>query len=433
MSMTLIEKRTLDSTASSIDFVGIPQFYTDLFVQVSARTNGSGNTLNISFNGNTANYTNRSLQGNGSAVSSFANFNRYSAIINEVSETANTFGNSSIYIPNYTNSTNKSYSSDGVGENNATQAYHVIIAGFWGNTSAINSISFSPLAGSLVAGSTISLYGINRQQAIGKPKAIGGTITFANGYWVHTFTGSGTFYALENLIADTLVVAGGGGSGGSYGATGVYGLGGGGGGAGGYILNSSIPILSNTNNLVLVGSGGSAGTVGVNDGRGGLGQDSSFGSVIALGGGGGGLAATGNAVTAAGSIGGSGGGGSANTSGFNGVGGAGTAGQGFAGGTGAVSAFGSGGGGGGSASAGENGSTTNTTGGQGGLGTLNGISGTTQAYATGGIGGRVNGSGGVGSANTGNGANSRNIPPNSFDSTGFAGGSGIVIVRYPAV
>jgi hypothetical protein len=109
---------------------------------------------------------------------------------------------------------------------------------------------------------------------------------------------------------------------------------------------------------------------------------------------------------------------------------AGTAGQGFAGADGAIGVFGSGGGGGGSSAAGSVGSTTNTIGGAGGTGTSNSISGSAVTYATGGTGGRSGGAGGNATANTGNGAPGRNIPANSYDSTGHVGGSGIVVLRY---
>jgi hypothetical protein len=162
MTMTLIETKTLLSAQASIEFTSIPQDGTDLLVVFSARTNGSGNTMNITFNGNTSDYTNRTLQGNGTAPSSFGTFGRYAGLIAESSETANTFGNGSIYIPNYTASVNKSYSSDSVSENNGSQSYQALIAGLWSNTAAITSLLVSPLSGSFIAGSTVSLYGITK-------------------------------------------------------------------------------------------------------------------------------------------------------------------------------------------------------------------------------------------------------------------------------
>jgi hypothetical protein len=60
MSMTLIEKRTLDSTVSSIEFTEIPQTYTDLMILSSTRATADGVVGNIRFNGDTgANYSAR--------------------------------------------------------------------------------------------------------------------------------------------------------------------------------------------------------------------------------------------------------------------------------------------------------------------------------------------------------------------------------------
>ena len=76
--------------------------------------------------------------------------------------TSNTFGNTSVYIPNYAGSTNKSVSSDAVTENNATTASQQILASIWNNTSAITSIFVSDTGSNLVQNSTASLYGILR-------------------------------------------------------------------------------------------------------------------------------------------------------------------------------------------------------------------------------------------------------------------------------
>ena len=146
--------------AASIDFTGIPQTHTDLLIVVSGRCTGSGSGINITFNGNTSNYSNRTLQGNGAAVSTYGTYNRNAGFVNFASETASVFGSSAIYIPNYAGSTNKSYSVDGVAENNATTAYSGLIAGLWSNTSAITSVSLSAMDGNLVQHSSASLYGI---------------------------------------------------------------------------------------------------------------------------------------------------------------------------------------------------------------------------------------------------------------------------------
>jgi hypothetical protein len=157
----LIATTTVGAAGSAnITFSSIPQTFTDLLLVVSGRCTGSGSGIDITFNGNTSNYSNRTLQGNGSAASSYGTYNRNSGFVNFSTETASVFGSSSIYIPNYSGSANKSYSSDGVAENNATTAYGGLIAGLWSDTAAITSIALSPMSGTFVQHSSASLYGI---------------------------------------------------------------------------------------------------------------------------------------------------------------------------------------------------------------------------------------------------------------------------------
>ena len=146
--------------ASSIAFTSIPQIYTDLLVVCSGRTDGSGNGINISFNGNTSNYSSRALQGNGSGVSSFGTYNRNAGMVTDSNQTASVFGSTSIYVPNYTGSTFKSYSADGVSEHNSATAYMSFIAGLWSDVSAITSLTLSLMAGNFMQHSSASLYGI---------------------------------------------------------------------------------------------------------------------------------------------------------------------------------------------------------------------------------------------------------------------------------
>lgn len=153
--------------ASNIEFTSIPGTYTDLVVLVSARTNRAvyNDSIKLTFNGNTSSYSNRGLGGAGDVVFSFTNAG--SASVEDVNflpgspATASTFGNGSIYIPNYAGSNNKSLSGDSVGENNATNAGALLNAGLWSNTAAITSITLAPLNGTLFSQySTATLYGI---------------------------------------------------------------------------------------------------------------------------------------------------------------------------------------------------------------------------------------------------------------------------------
>jgi hypothetical protein len=280
----------------------------------------------------------------------------------------------------------------------------------------------------------------------------GGTITYTDsnglnpvaltpyigGYVVHTFTNSGAYFNSSAVSADVLVVAGGGGGGASFG---------GGGGAGGLIYSNGYTVVGGSNYTVTVGAGGAGGVARI-DGVGFDGKKSSLGSLVAYGGGGGGAQ-----WTYAGRGGGSGGGssyifpsgGSATNSGS----------QGHNGGRG-LNASGNygGGGGGGAGTVGTNG--TSNSQGHGGQGryfsqfvALGGspagwfagggaggsyLTGATQGNGGnggGGNGGNTSGDGGGGNgvANTGGGGGSGNYSTSYI--VGGAGGSGIVIVKYP--
>lgn len=167
MSMTLIATQTLTSTAASVTFSSIPQTFTDLQLVISARSArlvDPNDAVSIKINSSTTGFTNRYLQGNGSATESGTGLfgqGYFVATCTAAGATSNTFGNCSVYIPNYAGSTNKSISSDAVTENNATQAVQNLIAGLWSNTSAVTSILMDTFsATNFQIGSTFSLYGI---------------------------------------------------------------------------------------------------------------------------------------------------------------------------------------------------------------------------------------------------------------------------------
>ena len=149
--------------ASSIDFTLIPSTYTDLCLKVSGRTTESSvyAGIYVSFNGAAYNSTGKVLEGDGSAASSFNYTNGAIAFIAGNSATSNTFGNTELYIPNYAGSNYKSYSSDGVGENNGTLALAHLNAGLWSNTAAINQITLDAyLSNTFMQYTTATLYGI---------------------------------------------------------------------------------------------------------------------------------------------------------------------------------------------------------------------------------------------------------------------------------
>jgi hypothetical protein len=153
--------------AASITFSGIPQTgYTDLVVKCSARgafTGGPNDQLAVQFNGNTSNYSYKQIYGTGSAAFSQGASSYPDSYIASNAATANTFGSTDIYIPNYTTSNNKSVSIDSTGENNATAAAMSLTAGLWANTAAITSVTITnTLSGDFLSGSTFYLYGISK-------------------------------------------------------------------------------------------------------------------------------------------------------------------------------------------------------------------------------------------------------------------------------
>ena len=148
---------------ASITFSSIAADWTDLKIVLSLRAEASGTNVGlIQFNGSSADFSMLLLQGDGSNDSSASYPNNYAGIFGGSTMTANTFGNTSIYIPNYASSAAKSFSTDAVTENNATLAYQNIQAGLWNNAAAITSISLAFVSGGDWAEhSTASLYGIS--------------------------------------------------------------------------------------------------------------------------------------------------------------------------------------------------------------------------------------------------------------------------------
>ena len=147
---------------SSIDFTSIPSTYTDLLLKVSARSTVGSNIDNyvLYFNNSSASFSSKRLYGGGTGSGiSDSPTSTFGDVVGSTA-TANTFSNEEFYIPNYTSSNNKSFSYDGVGENNATSAYAAIQAGLWSNTAAINRITLTLSSTSFVQYTTAYLYGI---------------------------------------------------------------------------------------------------------------------------------------------------------------------------------------------------------------------------------------------------------------------------------
>jgi hypothetical protein len=165
-STALIQTITVGAGGSaSIDFTSIPSTYTDLMVKCSIRdtTGGVGAYLYLRFNNDSgSNYSSRTIEGNGSAANSYSNTTQTKMLLWNTTgggATANTFGNSELYVPNYLSSNQKSVSMDTVAETNAVLEYMNLVAGIWTGTAAITRLTLLPDAG-FAQYSTAYLYGI---------------------------------------------------------------------------------------------------------------------------------------------------------------------------------------------------------------------------------------------------------------------------------
>jgi hypothetical protein len=168
MSLSLVSTVTVGAGgAASIDFTSIAGTATDLVILLSGRSLATyaGDLFDLKVNGSSTGYTYRNLRGNGSSAASgnggTATYIRGYAVPGNTA-TANTFGNVAITIPNYSGSIAKSFSFDGVGEDNASSADAGIVAGGWSETSAITSIALTAAGGNWAQYSTASLYTITK-------------------------------------------------------------------------------------------------------------------------------------------------------------------------------------------------------------------------------------------------------------------------------
>lgn len=173
MTMKLISTVNLDSGgvsgANGLTILNIPQIYKDLFLVASIRsgrtafdTDGVGFALNEA----TTTYAYIGVALNGT---SFANLNTsyesfWAGMQPTVTNTAATFNNLEIYIPNYTSSFNKSYLQTSTAVSNiaaaSSQLSQTAIT-YGSSSSAVTSLSIrSATSNGLAQFSAIWLYGI---------------------------------------------------------------------------------------------------------------------------------------------------------------------------------------------------------------------------------------------------------------------------------
>ncbi len=329
-------------------------------------------------------------------------------------------------------------------------------------TSVTATLVLTPTTASAIEGESSVCVGASTNLI--SPLATGGNITKVGGYRIHTFLSSGTLNIVNATNVEVLVVAGGGGGGCDMG---------GGGGGGGVLSSTSFAVTPGSYPVTVGWGGAGAEPRNWSSVRGANGGNSVFGSLTAIGGGGGASFHDGSTLPAGsgGSGGGASGGGQAPSGGQAGAGGygggargTGTPGQGFDGAWGIYAWYPGGGGG-----AGGPGLTNPA---HGGPGVLNAILGTPYYWGGGGGGSgysNIGGNGGIGGGgagavcnggcptggaglNNGNlsaggGINAQtNVPGGhagantgggggggshyNANNAGGSGGSGIVVVRY---
>ena len=163
---TLIASSTVGSGGSAqIEFASISSAYTDLVIKISARSTATGGAYDrygtFQFNSSTSDRSFRRLYGYGTTTGSDNGTWGYAFSMSGTTGTASTFCNAELYIPNYAGSTNKSFSQDGVSEqNSSTLNWLDMNANLWSNTAAITNIKLTPDTGNFAEFSTFYLYGI---------------------------------------------------------------------------------------------------------------------------------------------------------------------------------------------------------------------------------------------------------------------------------
>jgi hypothetical protein len=157
---TLIASSTLGAGGvSSIDFTSIPATYTDLFVVLSARANGAGNSR-LNLNGSAASFLNKVIYSNGASAPLTFSGTLDIGRVTSTSDQANNFGAMQIHIPNYLSSVAKPYSVEAFAAN-YNGGWVMIVAGVWQNTAAITSVSLLPPSGNTFEANTSAyLYGV---------------------------------------------------------------------------------------------------------------------------------------------------------------------------------------------------------------------------------------------------------------------------------
>lgn len=167
-TFTFLSSVTVSSAVSSISFSSIPQTYTDLYILLSPHTDRVSYInadLSIAINGNTAS-AKRAFWASAAGV--VGNNGGIEGLVQGgnagVTNQSFVFGPTTIYIPNYTNSSAKALITNWTAEGLTTDldnARNGMSGVSYSGTAAITSITLSPNSGTnWTQHSTFYLYGI---------------------------------------------------------------------------------------------------------------------------------------------------------------------------------------------------------------------------------------------------------------------------------
>ena len=259
---------------STITFNNILQGYTDLVLVAtsigSATYTGTGFWLRYN-NDSSSLYSYLISRGYGSGQDSYrggtSSFGTFESTL---------FSNG---VPSTVISHINNYSNPNIHKTSVSKAYgnyiHNVV-NVWRSTAPITRIDLITVGGSSsqAAGGVYTLYGITAAPTSVPTtvKASGGDITNDGNYWYHTFRTSGIFTPNSSLTCDILAAGGGGGGG-----SGIAG----GGGAGTLLWSTGATVSSAT--TITIGAGGAGGT---GDQNGTAGGQTLFGAVFTAPGGG---------------------------------------------------------------------------------------------------------------------------------------------------
>ena len=166
---TKIAQATIGTPATNIDILNIPQGYTDIIIHLSGRTDHSGSIGNLAMwfnNDGNSNYGVTSFTGTGTSNSSSRTSTGFPVGIGNINS-AGTFSNlyttTTIYIPNYSNTSYfKQIQVETTTENNTTTAYSTVSSFVYRSTNAITVIALNgnQVTQGFLAPTTMTMYGI---------------------------------------------------------------------------------------------------------------------------------------------------------------------------------------------------------------------------------------------------------------------------------